>query len=187
MNFNNLATSKFNGKGNFKTPEAGVYHARVEKCEIKTAKSGNEYLSVRMSMTDKGLAKCGSCFDMLMDSDKPFLQYKVRRFLEAIGVPVAGEMSLKDLGVIAEGCELTLWVQQEEWNGQTRVVPNLRDAEGYYPADKFKDTYNIWAKMNDKPEIDMSFMNVPEGADDEELPFNDFHPTTETAASDDEF
>lgn len=169
MNFGNLPTSKFSG--NFKTADPGVYFAKIAKAEVKKSKNtGNEYLSVRFTLEDKDGKKCGSMFDMFFDSDKSFLMYKLRRFLEACEIPCTGEMSLKDLGVLVEGKSLVVWTTTDEFNEQTRVVPNLRDAEGYYPESEFQNTYNIWAQVNDKPVLDDGFINVPEG-EDEELPF----------------
>lgn len=173
MNFSTLPTSKFNGaNGNF-TPVAGVYKGKITKTEMKTSKTGNEYLSVTISLTDKDGKKRGACFEMFMDSDKSFIQYKLRRFVEACKIPCEGEMTLKDLGLLVANCELTIWTQLDEWNGKTRQVANLRDAEGYYPIEQFNEVYNIWAKVNDKPEISDeeigAFIAVEAG--DEELPF----------------
>lgn len=178
MNLEALPTSKFTKK-EFKIADPGVYYAKVSKTEMKTSQAGNEYLSVTFDITDKDGNKKGKLFDMFFESDKSFLQYKLRRFVTACGIPCHGEMTLKDLALLANDSDLVVWVQHDEWNGKSRLAANLRDAEGYYPANSFMETYNIWATIEGKPLLSETegFETVSED-DEEEIPF---------ATSDDEF
>lgn len=168
MNLNALPTSRFQ-KTEFKVADPGVYWGKVTKTEMRVAKSGADYLSVTIDITDKDGNKKGKVFDMFMDSDKAFILYKLRRFLTACDVPCTGEMSLKDIGVLVQDANLVVWVQQDEFNGKTRLVPNLRDAEGYYPGDSFFETYNIWAAVEGKEPLDPTAGLAED--DNEEIPF----------------
>ena len=81
-------------------------------------------------------------------------------------------MTLKDLALLVNDAKLVVWVQHDEYNGNTRLAANLRDAEGYYPETSFVETYNIWATIEGKPQITAEtegFMPLPEDA--EEVPF----------------
>lgn len=169
-----LPSNKYSKTTNFE-PVAGVYYAHISKTEIKKSQTGNEYLSVVMDLTDKDSKKKGKMFDIIMDSDKTFIQYKLRRFIEACKIPCTGEMTLKDVGTLVQDSNIVVWTQIGEWNEKKRQEPNLRDAEGYYTLESFDETYNIWAKVNDQPMLtpDTAFKKIDE-ADEEEVPFDEF-------------
>lgn len=174
MNFSALPQSKFQKK-EFEPPKAGIYVATISKTEMRTAKSGNEYLSVTFDIETPAGAKKGKMFEMFMESDKSFIQYKLRRFVEACGIPCQGEMTLKDLGLLVNGSKLVIWTQVGEWNEKARLETNLRDAEGFYPMSELENVITIYNKVNGIPDEanipDIAYCtNVPE----EEVPFDEF-------------
>lgn len=174
LNFDALPTSKFEKKNTEFKPVAGVYYAHISKTEVRKSQAGNEYLAVTMDLTDKDGKKKGKLFDNIFDSDKPFLQYKLRRFIEACRIPAEGQMKLEDLGKLVQDSNLVVWTQIGEFNGKEKQEANLRDAEGYYLTESFDEVYNIWAKVNDVEPLtpEDAFKKIDE-ADAEELPFDD--------------
>lgn len=175
--FSTLNTSKYSnsGKSQFKKCEPGVYKAKIVKAEPKTSKVGNEYLSIRLDLMNCNGNKCGVMFEMLMDNGKAFCQYKLRKFLEAVKIPCEGEMELSDLAVLVTDKEVVVWAQEEEYNGQTNLRVNMRDADGFYPIEQYAEIKDTWNKVNggsDGYEENNDFMNVPE-TENEELPFDE--------------
>ena len=92
INFNELPSTKPQS-----TVPAGYYMATIVKAEMKKSKNTNaDYLSIQYDLND-GAGHTGKLFDMLMESEKEFLRYKLQRFLTALQLNLTGSFELKDL------------------------------------------------------------------------------------------
>lgn len=124
---------------------AGPQSAEVSKVEIKTSKNtGKEYLAVQMK-----LSKGGMLFESFFDSDKEFPIYKLRRFLDAIGVELSGTLTLKDIAKFV----------QQKIGTKLDVVIVIADND--YAASDFKGSNEGFYKAGFFEELD-----------DEECPFD---------------
>ena len=97
INFDNIPTSK-PGAGDFKQIEPGTYPAQVHKAEIKTAASGNDYLSVSFITPDKAFVN-----EAFTTGDKPFLIWKIGQLLKACDVQLEGEGELSTIPSLIVG------------------------------------------------------------------------------------
>lgn len=112
----------------------GKYKAKIENAEMKTSKTGLAYLSLRYSVFDKKDKKLGSVFDMQFDSDKPFLQYKLKKFIEGFQLGITGEFELSDLPKICIGKNAIVELTVEEPEGyDKRTIINANADEPYAP------------------------------------------------------
>jgi len=112
----------------------GKHLVKIVKAEMKTSTKGNELLNLQLDVfNDKG-NKIGTIFDMLMDSDKPLLQYKLKRFIIGFQIPITGTFELKDLCKIVVGKEAyaELTIQHDERYPDKTQVDATKN-EIYYP------------------------------------------------------
>lgn len=136
INFNELPSTKPQN-----TVPAGYYMATIVKAEMKTSKNTNSnYLSLQYDLND-GKGTTGKLFDMLMESDKEFLRYKLQRFLTALQLNLTGSFELKDLCKLVNGKKLIVDVEIEDKDqyGKRNVI-NSFDHEIYY-------SINEWASL----------------------------------------
>ena len=167
----------------------GLYYAHVEKAEMKQPKDASKkpYLSVTLKLFDRDKKKAGVLFDMFSESDNNVQQYKLGRFLRACGIPLVGEMELKDIAKVVINKDIAADVKEDEYNGHKRAAVNLFDNEAYYTADEYETVYAaIHTSDEDKAEANDGFsgMNVPENAD-ATVPFDE--ETTASESSTDEY
>ena len=82
-------------------PEPGYYYGKIIEASMKQPKdvTKNEYLNVCYELYDANKNKCGRIYDIIAESDKPFMQYKLQRFGQALGL-VGKSLELKDLAKI---------------------------------------------------------------------------------------
>lgn len=142
----------------------GKHKVRIEKAEMKTPRdtSKPDYLNLQYKVLNDKDEVIGTIFDMIIESDKPLLQYKLKRFILGFKIPVPnGPFELRDLCKIVTGktaiAELT--VQKSEQYGDKTVVDATKD-EIYYPIEDNTTAMNEAMK-------DMPFMP----ADDEDEEF----------------
>lgn len=77
----------------------GRYTATVFKTEMRVGKeSGAEYLNVSFKLDNGGFVN-----ENYFDSDKQFVMYKLGRLLDACGVVLSGEGTLKDVAKVIKG------------------------------------------------------------------------------------
>lgn len=139
INFNSLPTDKPNS-----LPESGPYYATIESAEMKQGKDPTKppYLNIALALKDKHGKSCGKIFDILSESDKELVQYKLARFLIALDLAKLGTFELIDLVKIIKNKQLIVDVKQEE-------------AKDGYPAKAVVDVFagNIYYPMSDAPVI----------------------------------
>ena len=124
LNFNALPTEK---PSNYSKVGEGTYTAVVFKTQmVKGKTSENEYLNVSFKLDDGGFVN-----ENYFDMDKPFLRYKLGRLLNACGVTLRGEGTLKDVAKVITGKKVIIDVALND-----RGYPCLdytEDREGIYP------------------------------------------------------
>lgn len=122
--------------------DKGLYHAFIESAEMKIGKtSGNPYLNVKYVLTDAAGTSKGVMFDMITESDSSVVQFKVGRFISAIGIPLVGAMELKDIGKLAVGKTIVIDVtHQKDTRDETqlRAVPDVFGHGIYYGAGEYE-------------------------------------------------
>lgn len=122
----------------------GFYKAKIAKAEMKVSNNtGNSYLSIQYDLSnDKG--QTGKLFDMLMESEKEFLRYKLQRFINALQLNLAGTFELKDLCKLINGKQLIVDVGTEDNDryGKRNVI-NSFGHEIYYPVSEWASLTSV--------------------------------------------
>ena len=143
-------------------PERGRYRIKIEKAGMqanKTDATKPQYLAMTLALLAKedGTPATGKIFDNLTESDSDFVRYKLKRFIEALKIPVTTSIELKDIAKIVQGKELYADITVDEKATPPRGVVDIFSDEIFYPLD---DT------AADAP------INAPDAADATEAPAN---------------
>ena len=150
-------------------PEAGYYYGKIIEASMKQPKdpTKNEYLSVTYELYDSNKNKAGRMYDMLMESEKPFMMYKLQRFGQALGL-VGKSLELKDLTKITIGKVIIFRVKIEK-NEQygDRAVVDVGD-EGIYYA---KSESNNFFEPITKAQV-AAPKHIEESTEDTSAPFD---------------
>lgn len=132
INFSSLPMDKPNA-----LPENGTYYATIESAEMKQGKDTTKppYLSIALALKDKHGKACGKIFDILSESDKELVQYKLARFLIALDLAKLGVFELIDLVKIIKNKQLIVDVKQEEAKDgyPAKAVVDVFAGSIYYP------------------------------------------------------
>lgn len=132
INFNSLPTEKPNA-----LPESGTYYATIESAEMKQGKDPTKppYLNLSLALKDKYGKSCGKIFDIISESDKELVQYKLARFVIALDLARLGTFELVDLVKIIKNKQLIVDVKQEEAKDgyPAKAVVDVFAGSIYYP------------------------------------------------------
>ena len=135
INFNSLPTDKPNA-----LPESGTYYATIESAEMKPPKDPTKpmYLNMGLALKDRYGKACGKIFDILAESDKELIQYKIARFLLALGLDKLGSFELADLVKVIKNKTLIVDVKQEEAKDgyPAKAVVDVFSGSIYYSLDE---------------------------------------------------
>lgn len=125
MNFDALPKDKPNQN----SVADGRYTAKVFKTEMRTSKdSNNEYLNVSFKIDNGGFVN-----ENYFDSDKPFLQYKLGRLLNACRVTLSGEGTLRDVAKVIKDKVVIIDVAVNDRG--YGALDYSGNNEGIYPVD----------------------------------------------------
>lgn len=125
MNFDALPKDKPNQN----SVADGRYTAKVFKTEMRTGKdSNNEYLNVSFKINNGGFVN-----ENYFDSDKPFLQYKLGRLLNACKVTLSGEGTLRDVAKVIKDKVVIIDVAVNDRG--YGALDYSGNNEGIYPVD----------------------------------------------------
>ena len=158
------------------TPKADVYLAHIEKAEMRTPKTAGkpDYLSLQYRLTRHDGSKAGVMFDGQYESDKQIMQYKLGRFLTACGIPLKGQMELKDIATLVLNKDIVVDTSVDESGSQPRLQVDIFGREAYYPKKEFDMIWKLAHPDEDGeggfvsvPAGEEPFMQVPEEADEE--------------------
>lgn len=181
INFSSLPTNKPNA-----LPDNGTYYATIESAEMKQGKDPTKppYLNIALALKDKNGKSCGKIFDILSESDKELVQYKVARFLIALGLAKLGTFELADLVKIIKNKELIVDVKQEEAKDgyPAKAVVDVFAGSIYYPM---SDASIIFGTSASKQETTKS--TNTQTVDDDILEINASDAADVHAADDDDF
>ena len=140
INFDALSNSK-----GYNIPEPGTYLATIESAEMKQGKDVSKpmYLNVKYKLTNKDGKSVGTIFDILTESEHQLMQYKLKRFLLAIGISFEGEFELKDISKLCVGKQLIVDVKKEDAkdNMRERAVVDLFTGDIFYNIKEAKDIF----------------------------------------------
>ena len=132
INFNSLPINKPNS-----LPEPGAYYATIENAEMRNSSDPSKpaYLSLRLALADKNGRSCGNVYDILSESNKDLVRYKLSRFLISLNLTNLGNFELVDLIKIIKGKKLIVDVKQEDANNgyPAKAVVDAFRGEIYYP------------------------------------------------------
>lgn len=149
INFDSLPSNK-----PFSVPEAGTYYATIESAEMKQGKDASKppYLNLKYKLKTVDGKNAGTLFDIMAESEHSLVQYKLKRFLLAIGVSFEGEFELKDIAKLCVGKEIIVDTKIEE--GQDgrpdRAVVDVTTNEVYYNISEAKEVFGDMGTIADK-------------------------------------
>lgn len=140
INFDALPSDK-----PFSIVQPGTYYATIDTAEMKQGKDTSKppYLNLKYKLKDVTGKNAGTLFDIMAESEAPLMQYKLKRFLKAIGIAFEGEFELKDIQKLCVGKEFILDTKIEEGTEgrQDRAVVDLFTNEIYYNLSEAKEVF----------------------------------------------
>lgn len=119
----------------FSVVQPGYYYAVIETAEMKQGKDTSKppYLNLKYKLKDKDGKNAGVIFDLIAESEHNLMQYKLKRFLTALGLTFSGEFELKDIQKVCVGKEFIVNTTIEKQEGkQDRAIVDLFSNEIYY-------------------------------------------------------
>lgn len=154
INFDSLP----NTGSEFTIVPKGRYTAKIKKAEMKQPKDETKpkYLSLQYTLTENGKT-VANVFDALYESDAQLLRYKLKRFIEALKLPITGNFELKDLCKMVVNKSFTVAITTEEYNNNTRNV-----------VDVFDDTIYEAIGTTEAPQVDNDDLPFSAADEDEE-------------------
>ena len=121
----------------------GSYYATIEIAEMRNPKDSSKapYLNMMFALKTAEGASAGKIYDILTDSDKDLLKYKLARFIKALKLDTTlTTFELADLCKIIKNKTLIVDVVPEIKDGVKtgRTVVDLFTNEIYYPVSDAK-------------------------------------------------
>lgn len=142
INFNSLPVNKPNN-----LPETGTYYAVIDSAEMKQGKDPTkpQHLNLCLALKDKHGRSCGKIYDILAESDKNLVQYKIARFLTALNLTQLGSFELADLVKIIKNKQLIVDVKQEEAKDgyPAKAVVDIFSGSIYYPMSEASEIFGM--------------------------------------------
>ena len=184
INFNSLPTNK-----PVNLPETGTYYATIDIAEMKQGQDTTkpQYLNICLGLKDKMGKSCGKIYDILSESDKELVQYKLARFLTALNLTNLGTFELADLVKIIKNKQLIVDVKQEEAKDgyAAKSVVDVFKNGIYYPMSEASAIFGTVAPETKKKSASEEFF---EGLnDDEDLTISASDAADVHAADDEDF
>jgi|SRR6056297_1138189 len=127
--FDELDKDKKDSKNEYSLIPEGIYEAKIEKIEEKTAKTGNKYKQVTFRLQGKNATQKGVSNRLLWDNLVLVEQaeWKIQNLLYACGMPYEGTVELSDDWKELIGKKLKIGVGTHEYQGQER-----NEVKSYY-------------------------------------------------------
>lgn len=125
--------------------EPGTYRMKVTKTEMKQPKDTNKPMFLEVTYATTAMNGDTSTFvDKFFESDSTFLLFKLKRFTAAAGIPLTGDVELKDISKLIGGKEVVGVITNSEntYKGKTTTIAeiDLFNSDCYYPV-------SDWAKF----------------------------------------
>lgn len=137
INFNTLPDEN---SGNNSIIPKGKYRAKIAKSEMKTPNQDKgpkpDYFSAECDVTDPASGTpMGKFWINLYESNANLCQWQLKKFIEALSLPIEGEFELKDLTKMVNGKELMVDIKVEQDNrGNDRSVVDINAGDCFYPV-----------------------------------------------------
>lgn len=118
--------------------DEGTYRAKVVKAEMKQPKDVTKpmFLEVTFNMTGVN-GQSAKFVDRFFESDSSFVLFKLKRFVGAANIPLAGNVALKDIAKLITNVEVVAVIghNKNTYNGQERVEAQIDifNSDCYYP------------------------------------------------------
>ena len=152
-------------------PEPGYYYGKIVEATMKQPKdpSKSEYLNLTYDLYDCNKNKAGRMFDMIAESDKPFMIYKLQRFGQALGL-VGKSLELKDLTkiIVNKTIIFRVKIEKNEQYGD-RAVVDIGDEGIYYSKTEASNFFEVEAP---KPVAAAPQHITEDTTDDNSAPFD---------------
>lgn len=158
------------------TPVPDVYLAHIEVAEMRQPKDTTKppYLNLQYRLTRHDGKKAGVMFDKQVESEKHLMKYKLARFVQACGIPLKGQMELKDLATLVQGKDIVVDTSIDESGSRPSLQVDVFKREMYYPKEQFDEIWKLehpdedgFMPLPEDSEVP-DFMNTPEPKDGEE-------------------
>lgn len=135
INFDSLP----GGKPGFSVIPKGKYLATITKAEMRTPKSNPQakmYLSLTYAIKDESGKGFGNIFDMISESESDYIRYKLKRFIEALKLPITQTFELKDLTKIVSNKSFWVDLMVDEKSDPPKTVVDIFSGEIFYPLEQ---------------------------------------------------
>ena len=140
INFDSLPTGK-----PVSLPEPGRYYGVIDSAEMKQGLDTSKppYLNLCISIKDSTGKSCGKIYDILSESDKELVQYKLARFLIALNLTKLGIFELADLVKVVKVKQLIVYVKVEDAKDgrPARPVVDVFTGSIYYPMSEANELF----------------------------------------------
>ena len=125
--------------------EKGTYVAEIAKAEMKMGKDVSKppYLSLMYKLSNTDGTTVGNIFDIITEPEKDITKYKLRRFIEALKLPITGSFELKDLTKIVTGKKFGVDVKVDDEGQQPRTVVDVFSGKIYYTLEELSEVESI--------------------------------------------
>lgn len=130
-------------------PAPNVYRGKIVEAEMRQSKNDltkPPYLNLKINLFDKDYKTAGTIYDIVSESDKSVVQYKLSRLLRACGIPLVGSMELKDLAKLVVNKEIALDINHDTPSDpkyKPKAQVDVFTREAYYLPAEFAEIYNL--------------------------------------------
>lgn len=142
----------------------GAYYGEIEKAEMKTPKTKPgeaqkpDYLNIMFKLKNAKGESMGAMWDIISESNNQYAQYKLRRFVIALGITITPGMSLelKDLVKIAPHAKMIVEVAIDEKSTPNKNQVDIFAGDIYYPmseANKVFGEENLFIDASDAEDV----------------------------------
>ena len=115
-------------------PEPGYYYGKIIEATMRQPRDVTKqpYLNVTYELLDAAKNKAGRLYDIVAESDKPFMIYKLQRFGQALGL-VGKALELADLPKVIINKVIIFRVKIEKTEGYAdKAAVDIGDEGIYY-------------------------------------------------------
>lgn len=142
----------------------GTYYAVIEKAEMRESKkdpSKPPYLSLQYAIKNAAGKSFGKLFDIITESEANLSRYKLKRFIQALGLNITGSFELKDLTKVCVGKTILVDIKTEQQEGYPeRSVIDGTSGKVFYPVSEASVVFG-----GADAETDTKFIQAQENAD----------------------
>lgn len=135
INFDNLPNERPGGA----VLEKGTYLAEIQKAEMKANKNDATkppYLAVTLIIKNPETGETlGKVYDNVTESENEYVRFKLKKFVEVLGLQLKGNFELKDLAKVATGKQFLVDLVVDEKATPPKSVIDIFSADIYYPLD----------------------------------------------------